>query len=208
MIPVVVWLGEALTIREDRNARYTRGVTPARSFVTCAVLTAVVVMNTAVAPSALQRQVLVPASDINALKREYTFIRFSQLTTSMTPPAPPRHDLGTAPKPKSGPQSLIPADARAWNGRKVSIRGYVVPVDVDRSGIREFVLSASVDSCHFGVLGGPDEWIYVTMAEGMRIPTTGVSPVTVFGVLDVGEDVQGGIVNSLYRMRGERIAVH
>lgn len=158
--------------------------------------------------NAMQRQVTVPASEINALKREYTFIRFSQLTTSMTPPAPPRHDLGNAPKPKSATQSLIPADARAWNGRKVSIRGYVVPVDVDRSGIREFVLSASVDSCHFGVLGGPDEWIYVAMAEGTRIPTTGVSPVTVFGVLDVGEDVQGGIVNSLYRMRGERIAVH
>jgi hypothetical protein len=70
------------------------------------------------------------------------------------------------------------------------------------------VLSASVDSCHFGVLGGPDEWIYVTMAGGTRIPRTGVSPVTIFGVLEVGEDVRSGVVDSLYRMRGERIAVH
>ena len=166
------------------------------------------VMSTAAVLVAMTPQVVVPASEINALKREYAFIRFSQLTTSLTPPAPPRHDLGNAPKPTSGAQSLIPPDARAWHRRKVSIRGYVVPVDVDRSGIREFVLSASVDSCHFGVLGGPDEWIYVTMAGGTRIPTTGVAPVTVFGVLEVGEDVRSGVVDSLYRMRGERIAVH
>jgi hypothetical protein len=175
--------------------------------VVCAIAAGVVLTSDA-AMVAAQRQVVVPASEINALKREYTFIRFSQLTTSMMPVAPPRHDLGNAPKPQSTAQSLIPPDARAWNGRKVSIRGYVVPVDLDRSGIREFVLSASVDSCHFGVLGGPDEWIYVTMAEGTRIPGTGVSPVTVFGVLDVGEDVRSGVVDSLYRMRGERIAVH
>jgi hypothetical protein len=174
----------------------------------CALLAAVALTADATTIVAAQRQVLVPASEINALKREYTFIRFSQLTTSMMPVAPPRHDLGNAPKPASAAQSLIPPDARAWKGRRVSIRGYVVPVDVDRSGIREFVLSASVDSCHFGVLGGPDEWIYVTMAEGTRIPGTGVSPVTIFGVLDVGEDVRGGVVDSLYRMRGERIAVH
>jgi hypothetical protein len=158
--------------------------------------------------SSLQQSVVVSSSEINALKREYTYIRFSQLSSSQAEPAPPRHDLGSAPKPRAGAQSLIPSGARAWNDRKVAIRGYVVPVDADRLGIREFVLSASIDSCHFGVLGGPDEWIYVTMANGARIPNPGVSPVTIFGVLSVGEDVRGGVVDSLYRLRGQHIAVH
>jgi hypothetical protein len=152
------------------------------------------------------QRVLVPAEEINALKREYTFIRFSQLT-HLDAPLPPRHDLGNASKPPAS-QSLIPAPARAFHRRKVSIRGYVVPVEVDRQGTREFILSSNIDSCHFGVIGGPDEWIYVTMGDGRHIPTVGTTPVTVFGTLDVGEEGQGGVIDSLYRMRGDRVAVH
>lgn len=155
---------------------------------------------------AAAQNVLVRAEDINTLKREYLFIRFSQLT-HMDAPLPPRHDQGSASRPTAA-QSLIPAPARAWHQRKVSIRGYVVPVDVDRRGTREFILSSNIDSCHFGVIGGPDEWIYVTMADGRYIPAVGTTPVTVFGVIDVGEDVKGGVVDSLYRMRGERVAIH
>ena len=157
-------------------------------------------------PLAAGQAVLVPAEQINALKREYLFIRFSQLT-HLDAPLPPRHDRGSASKPPATPR-LIPAPARAFHQRKVSIRGYVVPVDVDRQGTREFILSSNIDSCHFGVIGGPDEWIYVTMADNRRIPSVGTTPVTVFGVLDVGEDARGGVVDSLYRMRGERVAVH
>lgn len=152
------------------------------------------------------QDVVVPADQINALKREYTFIRFSQLT-HLDAPLPPRHDLGNASRPAPS-ASLIPSGARAFHRRKVSIRGYVVPVDVDRRGIREFILSSNIDSCHFGVIGGPDEWIYVTMAGDRRIPAPGTQPVTVFGVIDVGEQVSDGVVDSLYRMRGERVALH
>lgn len=150
--------------------------------------------------------VVVPSDQINALKREYTFIRFSQLT-HLDAPLPPRHDLGSASKPAPS-ASLIPAGARAFHQRKVSIRGYVVPVDVDRRGIREFILSSNIDSCHFGVIGGPDEWIYVTMTGDRRIPAPGTLPVTIFGVIDVGEQVSGGVADSLYRMRGDRVALH
>lgn len=153
-------------------------------------------------------QVLVPAGEINALKREYPYVRFSQLM-HLEAPLPPRHDLGSASRPPSkAQQSLIPDSARAFNNRRVSIRGYVVPVDVDRQGTREFVLSSNIDSCHFGVIGGPDEWVYVTMAPGRAIPNVGTTPVTVFGVLSVGEDIRDGTVDSVYRMRGERVAVH
>lgn len=152
-------------------------------------------------------QVLVPAGEINALKVEYPFVRFSQLMPMDAPP-PPRHALGSAPRPVASTQSLIPTSARAFNNRKVSIRGYVVPVDVDRMGTREFVLSAHIDSCHFGVIGGPEEWVYVTMVPGRAIPNVGSTPVTVFGLLSVGEDVRDGVIDSVYRMRGDRVAVH
>jgi len=152
-------------------------------------------------------QVLVPAGQINALKAEYPFVRFSQLMP-LEAPLPPRHDLGSASRPPAQVRSLIPESARAFNNRKVSIRGYVVPVDVDRQGTREFVLSSNIDSCHFGVIGGPEEWVYVTMVAGRAIPNVGTTPVTVFGLLSVGEDVRDGVVDSVYRMRGDRVAVH
>jgi hypothetical protein len=70
------------------------------------------------------------------------------------------------------------------------------------------VLSSNIDSCHFGVIGGPEEWVYVTMVAGRAIPNVGTTPVTVFGLLSVGEDVRDGVVDSVYRMRGDRVAVH
>lgn len=152
------------------------------------------------------QSVVVPADQINTVKREYPFLRFSQLT-HLDGPLPPRHDQGSASRPAPA-ASLIPAGARAFHKQKVSIRGYVVPVDVDRRGISEFILSSNIDSCHFGIIGGPDEWIYVKMAGDHRVPAPGTAPVTVFGVLEVGEDVKDGLVDSLYRMRGDRVALH
>ena len=152
-------------------------------------------------------QVLVPAGDINTLKRDYPFVRFSQLIPQDVS-VPPSHRTGSASGSPAAPQSLIPPGARAFNNRKVSIRGYVVPVDVTRQGTREFVLSSNIDSCHFGIIGGPEEWIYVTMVDGRAIPHVATTPVTVFGVLSVGEQGSSGVVDSVYRMRGERVAVH
>lgn len=152
------------------------------------------------------QSVVVPNDQINAVKREYPFVRFSQLT-HLDAPLPPRHDQGSASRP-APVASLIPSAARAFHQQKVSIRGYVVPIDVDRNGISEFILSSNIDSCHFGVIGGPDEWIYVKMSGNRRMPAPGTAPVTVFGVLEVGEDVKDGLVDSLYRMRGDRVALH
>lgn len=157
-------------------------------------------------PVMAAQSVVVPNDQINAVKREYPFVRFSQLT-HLDAPLPPRHDQGSASRPAPA-ASLIPAGARAFHKQKVSIRGYVVPIDVDRRGISEFILSSNIDSCHFGVIGGPDEWIYVKMADDRRMPAPGTAPVTVFGVLDVGEDVKDGLVDSLYRMRVDRVALH
>jgi hypothetical protein len=152
-------------------------------------------------------QVLVPAGDINTLKRDYPFVRFSQLIPQDAA-VPPGHRTGSSASSPAAPQSLVPPGARAFDNRRVSIRGYVVPVDVTREGTREFVLSSNIDSCHFGIIGGPEEWVYVTMAEGRAIPHVATTPVTVFGVLSVGEQGSHGIVDSVYRMRGERVAVH
>jgi hypothetical protein len=58
------------------------------------------------------------------------------------------------------------------------------------------------------VIGGPEEWVYVTMAAGRAIPNVGSTPVTVFGLLSVGEDVRDGVIDSVYRMRGDRVAIH
>ncbi|MGE3344293.1 MAG: DUF3299 domain-containing protein [Vicinamibacterales bacterium] len=157
-------------------------------------------------PVMAAQSVVVPNDQINAVKREYPFVRFSQLT-HLDAPLPPRHDQGSASRPAPA-ASRIPAGARAFHKQKVSIRGYVVPIDVDRRGISEFIQSSNIDSCHFGVIGGPDEWIYVKMADDRRMPAPGTAPVTVFGVLDVGEDVKDGLVDSLYRMRVDRVALH
>jgi len=46
----------------------------------------------------------------------------------------------------------------------------MLPVDVTADGVRGFVLTSSIDSCHWGLIGLPNEWVLVDMADDRRVP--------------------------------------
>lgn len=155
-----------------------------------------------------RRAVVVDSGEASRLKSQYPFVRFAVLTGDL-PAAVPLHDrvLPLRPRPGEGARLITP-DARAFHGKPVSIRGYMIPLAVDARGVHAFVLSSSIDSCHFGLVGGMNEWVDVRLAADARVPAAGLSPVTVFGTLDVGEQVQNGAVTSIYRMQAEFLAIH
>ncbi len=97
-----------------------------------------------------------------------------------------------------------PASVLALNGQKVSIRGYVIPLDLDNEGMNSFIVVPFLEMCHFGALGGPNQWVMVTMKG--KTEFRGVFyPVTVFGTLDVGEVMIDGYFESFYRMNGTAV---
>jgi hypothetical protein len=96
----------------------------------------------------------------------------------------------------------VPAKVKALNGRKVSVRGFMLPFDVQPDGVSQFMLNASLDMCYFGAPVRMNDWIMVTMKPGKKAQFSHLA-YQVSGVLEVGEQLKNGRVQSLYRITAD-----
>jgi hypothetical protein len=131
------------------------------------------------------QEAVVSADRAAAMRPQYPYVRFSLLSDFEVPPL--ADDLfklspHAAASRKDRPLAL-PAPVRALNGQTVSVRGYMLPIDADGGKVTSFILTASMDSCHFGMIGQANEWIMVRMAPGRHVPFPKGVPITVFGRL-------------------------
>jgi hypothetical protein len=111
----------------------------------------------------------------------------------------------TGGKPTIRPE--IPTSIRRLSGKRVGIEGFMMPLDYDNGTLSEFVLNGSYDMCAFGVPSSLNEWILVKMDGGKRTRFTGHIPVSVFGTLQVGEEMRDGRVVSIYRLTADFLGV-
>lgn len=102
----------------------------------------------------------------------------------------------------SQPANEIPPKVKALNGRKVAVRGFMLPLDLDQDGVSQFLLNGSFDMCYFGAPVRMNEWILVTMGNGKKTPFTHLATM-VYGTIEVGEEVRNGRVMSLYRLNAD-----
>ena len=118
------------------------------------------------------------------------------------PDAPKPPDVIGAEKNKD----QIPAEIHALNGRKVVLQGYMVPFKVDAEGnVRKFLLVRNQNWCCYGVVPRMNEWVSVTLINGLKTEVVQDVPFTVYGTLKVGEEVKDNYVVSVYRLDGERV---
>ena len=94
----------------------------------------------------------------------------------------------------------IPAEVRAWDGKTVGITGFMNPVRFDREGVSEFLLVKDILGCCFGATPKMNHWIRVRMREGERAKFYAYDELTVYGELEVSEELEDGYVMSIYRM--------
>jgi len=153
----------------------------------------------ALAGAAALPNVLTPAQAKDLTAKDYPTTSFAVLRTFPYDDAHP----STGPTP----EAKIPAEVRALNGKNVSIRGYMVPVDFESEGITHFVLVPFTDLCCFGVMTGPNEWVDVEMTAKKKVPFSAWDQILVFGKLDVKEVVHQGAVESIYKMQAESISI-
>lgn len=100
----------------------------------------------------------------------------------------------------------IPPDVKALNGKKVTVEGWMVPMQVDDDGgVQSFVLVKTQPECCFGDTQAMNEWIDVTMPAGRKAEFNVDRPITVSGNLEVGEKMEDGFVLSIYRMTADRV---
>lgn len=100
----------------------------------------------------------------------------------------------------------LPAAVRALDGDEVGISGYMISLEEDERGIRQFLLVRSLWDCCFGAPPELHQGIVVTTERpGLQFTS---EPIQALGTLDVGEDRDSkGFVLSVYRIRAEKIAV-
>jgi len=95
---------------------------------------------------------------------------------------------------------VIPPTVRGLHGQPVALRGFMVPIDVMRNKARTFLLVRNRLACCFGIPTSVNEWVYIRMEGDKTAEYAKDIPVTVCGVLEVGESISDGMVMSIYRM--------
>ncbi|MEM6296640.1 MAG: DUF3299 domain-containing protein [Myxococcota bacterium] len=118
---------------------------------------------------------------------------------------PKPHPPGAAALGIPAPQEPVPDEILALDGKTVALVGFMVPLDVDRGGVKTFVLSQNRSYCCYGIKPALNEMVLVQMGEGRRAPFLKDTPIAVLGKLAVSEQREGGVVLSLYRLEANTV---
>lgn len=109
------------------------------------------------------------------------------------------------PQPKDkAARDPFPATIKALNGKKVTIDGYMFPIDFEKGKVRSFLLSRGMFGCCYGDTPQISEVVKVSRSDGQLMPFEAMARVT--GTLEVGEEFDSeGYVDSLYRIKAEAV---
>jgi hypothetical protein len=150
-----------------------------------ATLTAVHMAGTAVhadtGPRQLKWAELVPPNTPAATKNK-TFFSGSQTSTGDggPPPQPIPEGKFMATKRRQPGDGAPPAIVAELDGQRVSIGGYVVPLDFESTNVKEFLLVPFVGACIHVPPPPANQIIYVKSDKGFEVSGT-FDPVTVTG---------------------------
>lgn len=98
----------------------------------------------------------------------------------------------------------IPEKVRALNGKNISVRGFMFPLESDGERLTTFMLIKDQASCCFGGTPKVNHWIYVQMDGDKKADYVDSVPVTVYGKLSIGETTVEEI-KGLYCMKADRV---
>ena len=106
--------------------------------------------------------------------------------------------------PAVDPDTQIPANVKAFNGKKVAVKGFMLPLKVEGGLVTELLLMRDQSMCCFGTVPKINEWIAVKMG------TAGIKPVmdqavTLYGTIKVGAMRENGYLVGIYQMDGDKV---
>jgi hypothetical protein len=98
----------------------------------------------------------------------------------------------------------IPATVKAFNQKKVFIKGFMLPLKVDNGVVTEFLILKDQSMCCYGNVPKITEWVSVkTASKGIK-PIMD-QPVSIEGTLHVGAMRENGYLVGIYQMDGEKM---
>jgi hypothetical protein len=108
-------------------------------------------------------------------------------------------------KPTTDPDTQIPATVKAFDGKRVALKGFMLPLKVEQGLVTELLIMRDQSMCCYGTVPKINEWVSVKMTS------KGVKPVmdqavTMEGKLKVGAIRENGYLVGIYQMDGESMA--
>jgi hypothetical protein len=100
--------------------------------------------------------------------------------------------------------AMIPESVHALNNQSVAIKGFMLPLKVERGLVTELLIMRDQSMCCYGVTPKINEWVSVKMKD-KGVKAVMDQPVTLFGTLRVGEARENGYLVGIYRLEGERM---
>jgi hypothetical protein len=112
----------------------------------------------------------------------------------------------TAEEKSAGPtgDEQIPANVKSWDGKKVVITGYMMPVKMEKGLVTEFLVMRNTIACCYGGVPNANEWVIVKMKKG-GVPVMVDVPMTFYGELKVGARFENGYLAGIYQLDCERM---
>lgn len=99
----------------------------------------------------------------------------------------------------------IPATVHALNDQFISLKGFMLPLKVEKGLVTELLIMRDQSMCCYGTVPKINEWVSVKMT-GDGVKPVMDQAVTLFGKLKVGEMYENGYLVGIYALDGERMA--
>jgi hypothetical protein len=136
----------------------------------------------------------------------YEVVSFDNLYFNYMPPVDVEHPDGNITKGTKKPMP-IPKEIQALNGKKVAIRGFVIPLaNSEGQRTKEFLFADELVSCLFCAMLGYDQWMVGNTVDpkGFDIKDDQFEePITIYGTLEVGPKFEDGEFTGLYRIKAD-----
>lgn len=115
-------------------------------------------------------------------------------------------DIGTGATPEeieaAKKTDQVPAPVRAYDGRRVLLTGYLLPLQIENGLSKKFILMKDVNTCCYGATPSMNDYAIVTM-KGDGVKVVQDVPAQLTGILRIQQTYQDGYVVSLYTVEGE-----
>jgi len=136
----------------------------------------------------------------------YQVVSFDDLYFNYLPPVDVEHPDGNITKGTKKPM-LIPPQIQALSGKKVAIKGFVIPLaNSEGQNTKEFLFADQLVSCLFCAMLGYDQWMVADTIDpkGFDIKDDQFEePIIIYGTLDVGPKFEDGEFTGIYRFKAE-----
>lgn len=144
-----------------------------------------------------------PAPQPELIDGEFLSVGFDKLSSFEYEVPEEEYDPDKQPDPTQQ-TNQIPAEIKAFNKKRVALKGFMLPLKVEDGNITELLIMRDQSMCCYGTVPKINEWVSVKMT-GKGIKPIMDQAVTIYGRLKVGEIRENGYLVGIYEMDGEKM---